>query len=242
MDKLTKELISLHGKEGLRAEQWFDLMLDDVLAGFGIRLTEIPTEAVREVLFNLSGLYAREVIREAPFTDLLGPVHMELVSRYQQKGSGQFFTPAELCKMIAQMNMQGLRFDKDQVRLIRISDPAVGAGGMLLAALDHIAVKHGPEALAWISITGIDIDRRCARMYPVQVLSSLYVNQLGLGELVSYQGNTLGDPAAWQTVCHYSRRDLPEQPMPADHPVIKKAVAEAIVTPPSAGLSQLSLF
>ena len=42
MAKLTDELIRLHGKEGLRAEQWFDLLIDDVLAGFGIRLTEIP--------------------------------------------------------------------------------------------------------------------------------------------------------------------------------------------------------
>ena len=62
MAKLTDALIRLHGKEGLRAEQWFDRMIDDVLAGFGIRLTEIPSDSVREVLFNLSGLYAREVI------------------------------------------------------------------------------------------------------------------------------------------------------------------------------------
>ena len=38
MNTLTRELIGLHGKEGLRAERWFDLMLDDVLAGFGLRL------------------------------------------------------------------------------------------------------------------------------------------------------------------------------------------------------------
>jgi len=32
VDALTKELIAPHGREGLRAEQWFDLMSDDVLA------------------------------------------------------------------------------------------------------------------------------------------------------------------------------------------------------------------
>ncbi|WP_330178131.1 hypothetical protein [Candidatus Vondammii sp. HM_W22] len=117
----------------------------------------------------------------------------------------------------------------EKPRLVRINDPTVGAGGMLLAALNIIHQKHGPESLAWVSLTGIDIDRRCARMFPVQVLSGLFVHQFQLGELVSYRGNTLGDPAEWSTVCHYSRRDLPEQPKPADHPIVKKAVAEAII-------------
>ncbi|MEW7980965.1 MAG: hypothetical protein AB2813_14550 [Candidatus Sedimenticola endophacoides] len=64
MNNLAKELIRLHGTEGLRAEQWFDLILDDVMAGFGKRLAEheIPKKPVREVLFTLSGLYAKEVI------------------------------------------------------------------------------------------------------------------------------------------------------------------------------------
>ena len=243
MDVLTKELISLHGKEGLRAEQWFDLMIDDVLAGFGLKLTEIPADAVQEVLFNLSGLYAREVIRAAPFEDILGPVHMDLVSQYQQKGTGQFFTPPSLCRMIAQMSLGDFRIE-DEPRLIRVSDPAVGAGGMLLAAMAIILENCSPEALKWFSLTGIDIDRRCARMFPVQVLSGLFVHQWQIGELVSYRGNTLGNPAEWSTVCHYSRGDLPARPQPADHPIVKKAVAEAIINHAAndSGAGQLALF
>ncbi|MCB1819781.1 MAG: hypothetical protein KDI77_17835, partial [Gammaproteobacteria bacterium] len=89
MDALTNRLIGLHGHEGLRAEQWFDLLIDDVLAGFGMRLApeDIPGEAVRGELFELSGQYARELIEADPFADLLGTVHMELVSNYQKKGS-----------------------------------------------------------------------------------------------------------------------------------------------------------
>ena len=61
MNALTSELIRLHGREGLRAEQWFDLMIDDVLAGFGLRLApeDIPSEPVRAASFELSGLYAK---------------------------------------------------------------------------------------------------------------------------------------------------------------------------------------
>ncbi len=239
MDALSKELINLHGKEGLRADQWFDLMIDDVLAGFGILLTEIPSDAVREVLFDLSGLYAQEAMKAAPFADLLGAVHMELVSQYHQKGTGQFFTPSSVSKMLAKMVVGDIQIRKD--RLTTICDPTVGAGGMLLSAADIILENHGTDALAWISFTGVDIDHRCARMYPCQFLTSLYINQLSLGELVSYQGNTLGDPTEWRTVCQYSRRDLPEMPSPADHPEVKKAVATAITSHASPE-EQLTLF
>ena len=49
MNALTSQLIRLHGREGLRAEQWFDLMIDDVLAGFGLRLApeDTPSEPFR---------------------------------------------------------------------------------------------------------------------------------------------------------------------------------------------------
>ena len=98
MNALTSELIRLHGREGLRAEQWFDLMIDDVLAGFGLRLApeDIPSEPVRAQLFELSGCMPKELFAAEPFADLLGTVHMDLVSQYHQKGSGQFSRRAGL--------------------------------------------------------------------------------------------------------------------------------------------------
>jgi hypothetical protein len=246
MNTLTRELIGLHGKEGLRAERWFDLMIDDVLAGFGLRLApeEIPPAPVRSVLCELSGLYARELFAAEPFADLLGTVHMDLVSQYQKQGSGQFFTPREICRFMAQLSLGDVRIDPAAGRLIRICEPAVGAGGMVLAALDHICALNGPEALAWVSVTGIDIDRRCVRMYACQVLSALFVLGYPLGELIAYHGNTVGDPRDWQTLCHYTRADLPLSPVPADLPAVKAAVAEAVRVPQvtAPGGEQLVLF
>ena len=73
-------------------------------------------------------------------------------------------------------------------------------------------------------------------MYHCQVLSTLLVHQLHLGELVFYHGNTLGDPAAWSTYCHYSRADLPMQVAPADLLEVKTVVAASI------GGEQMALF
>jgi hypothetical protein len=79
-------------------------------------------------------------------------------------------------------------------------------------------------------------------MYPCQVLSGLFIHQLSLGDLVYYRGNTLGDPADWRTVCHYSRADLPS-PIPADLPTVKQVVAQSIVAQPTSPLGeQLVLF
>ncbi|WP_330178454.1 N-6 DNA methylase [Candidatus Vondammii sp. HM_W22] len=240
MNRLTKELISLHNQKGLRADQWFSLMIDDVLAGFGIKLTEIPAEPVREVLFNLTGMYAQEVLKAEPFTDLLSTVYMDMGSNYQRSGMGQFFTPESVCRLLARMTI-GSDFDHlaERKRLIRMQEPAVGAGGMVLAFLAEILERQGPEAIKWISVTGIDLDRMCCRLFPCQVLSSLLVNRIELGELISYHGNTLGDPTQWSTVCHYSRRDLPEEIHEADSPQVKKAVAEAVANPVTSSLSQL---
>ncbi len=153
---------------------------------------------------------------------------------YHQKGTGQFFTPFDIARLLATLNMGSTPLPSD--RLTRICDPAVGAGGGGLASANHICETHGPEALALVSLTGVDIDWRCARIYHCQVLSTLLVHQLHLGELVSYHGNTLGDPAAWSTYCHYSRADLPMQVAPADLLEVKTAVAASI------GGEQMALF
>ena len=241
MDTLSKSLIDSHGKRGLSASQWFTHMVDDVLAGFGLKLKTIPGDDVTAHLFELSGLYAQQVIDNAPLTDLLGPVYMELISRYHQKASGQFFTPDHICKLLASINLGTTPVNLEHPRVARISDPAVGAGGLLLAGLDHIATSQGVDALRWVSITGVDIDGLCSRMFPCQVLSSLHVHQLPLGELVAYWGDTLGDPANLSLVCHYTREDLPaEDTAPAGTFEHKAAVASTAEQVPLA--EQITLF
>jgi hypothetical protein len=181
------------------------------------------------------------VIDSEPFSDVLGGVHMDLVSCYQQKGNGEFFTPYPVCQEMAMMAIGDVELPTG--RLIRIGNPAVDAGAQLLATAGHFCHIHGPEALAWVSLTGVDIDRHCARMFPCQVLSSLHVCRLQLGELVSYHGNALVAPTDWNTICHYSRTDLAFPVAPADHPVVKQSIAEYFKSVSSGDLGdQLTLF
>lgn len=234
MNALAKALIDSHGTCGLTGSQWFDHLLNDVLAGFGLRLKVVPSEDVMAHLFDLSGLYAAQVSEHAPFTDLLGPVHMEMVSHYRKKDSGQFFTPFEVCRMLALQTLGETPVDLESPAVVRICDPAVGAGGMLLAALEHVVNMQGAEALHWVSVTGVDIDLFCARMFPCQVLASLLVHRLHVGELVSYRGNTLGDPRDWDLLCHYSHAEMPSKELSSagtlEHKnIVAKTAQEAAV-------------
>ena len=107
---LIARIIKSHNHLGYNATQWFEWMLDDCLAGFGKRLSQPWKEQTNERLFELGGLYANAVI-ENPWADVLGGVYQELASNYGRKALGQFFTPAEVTKCIAQMS-----FDVNDVK------------------------------------------------------------------------------------------------------------------------------
>lgn len=58
------------------------------------------------------------------------------------EGAGQFFTPFALCRMMAETNLDGVDEIIAEHGFVKISDPACGAGGMLLAAAD-VLEAHG---------------------------------------------------------------------------------------------------
>lgn len=83
----------------------------------------------------------------APFTDLLGTWFEEHLSNER---AGQFFTPMELCTMMAKMTLP----DGGETGL-RIADPCCGSGRLLLACA-------GEQYEHWYF--GADVDRTCALM------------------------------------------------------------------------------
>ena len=85
-------------------------------------------------------------------TDVLGETYEAMVSYGEH---GQFFTPENVCAMMAMMQVEGVG-PRDDGEPVRIADTCCGSGRMLLAA-----AKHAP---AGAEFHGTDIDARCERM------------------------------------------------------------------------------
>ena len=76
-----------------------------------------------------------------PHCDILGPLWLDSTSKWSKQARGEFYTPPELCRLIARMT-----FDMEEAiasgRPVRICEPACGAGAMILAAAELFAPDH----------------------------------------------------------------------------------------------------
>lgn len=225
--KLSKHLMKLHLTHGYRADEYFQWMVDDCLAGFGRRLSEeeIPPEEVRPILYELGQLYAREIIDNKPFADILGDTYQELASEYGKKSLGQYFTPRSVARLMAQL--QG-PYDFRDRELVRFADlGGCGSGALLLGAAAEV-FSTNPDDLERMSVTGVDLDRLCAKMYPTQFLGNCLIHQVVIGELVAYQGNGLGRFEDWSVIIHTSSKKLPSHETPPAKSTQRKAMVEDI--------------
>lgn len=125
-------------------------------------------------------------MEEEPDQDFLGELYMEL--ELGNSHSGQFFTPYDVCKAMAEITMNA---DLLQERIhrqgyISINDPACGAGATLIAAamvLKDMNVNFQQQAI----FIGQDID------YTVGLMCYIQLSLLGCAGYVRI-GNTLTDP------------------------------------------------
>ena len=97
--------------------------------------------------------------------DILGDLYMDLGLANEK--NGQFFTPAEISLMMAKM-LYGDQLKEINKPFITLSEPACGAGGMVLAfAKVMIDSGQNPAEKLWVQC--IDIDRMVALMCYVQL-------------------------------------------------------------------------
>jgi len=97
--------------------------------------------------------------------DVLGALYMEL--DLGNKNTGQFFTPSSISEMMAQINYDTELRELDKP-FVTLSEPACGAGGMVLAFANvMISYKHNPAEKLWVQC--IDIDRVAALMCYLQL-------------------------------------------------------------------------
>lgn len=124
--------------------------------------------------------------------DFLGGIFHEMELHNEAKG--QFFTPYELCKMMAAM--QDVK-PPGHGRLLRVGEPACGSGAMVLAFHEHIVEMGGTPERIFYEMQ--DLDDRAFRMAYIQA------SLCGLSAVVK-RGNTLAMEVerAWLTPCYYA--------------------------------------
>jgi type I restriction-modification system DNA methylase subunit len=111
-------------------------------------------------LFKEGFAFLVESMEQEPYSDILGPVYMELGSSSGQKWNGEFYTPPSICKLMAGMTLQTVVIPPD--RPLELLEPACGAGGMVLSAAEML-IDQGYSPLN-MQVTCIDISRLACEM------------------------------------------------------------------------------
>lgn len=169
MNRFGRDLVKQLGKIGERrnpldAFRSF-VHLSACAVAAGTRETEYLDEIGRwdrEAANEFAEAFAMLVagMTEEPYRDLMGPVYMELGSRSTQSWNGEFYTPQEVCDLMARMNFQGVTIPPD--RPIEIAEPACGAGAMMLSVAK--AVKDAGYSPLNMRATCVDVSRLACDM------------------------------------------------------------------------------
>lgn len=127
-------------------------------------------------------------LEKNPEQDFLGKIFMEL--NLSNDSGGQFFTPYNVCQMMAKMTVGDVVAHVKKHGYITINDPACGAGATLIAAV-HAAAKPLSEAgFNWqnhVLVTAQDID------YTVALMCYIQLSLLGTAAYIKI-GNTFTEP------------------------------------------------
>lgn len=102
-----------------------------------------------------------------PKQDFLGNLYTALNLNQHQKG--QFFTPYHICEFMAEIQNGGdLQEEVERKGFISVSDPACGAGALLIAFANS-AREHGVNYQEKVLSVAQDIDATAAKMCYIQL-------------------------------------------------------------------------
>lgn len=151
----------------------------------------------REDVLQLSSLFALMMrALQLDTTDFLGSIFMELNlgDRYR----GQFFTPASVCRLMAQLQCADLPEKLKTQPFVTASEPCCGAAGMMLALADRVReAGFNPARHLWVSCT--DTDRVAASMAYIQLSLTGIPGEVVTGNvLTNERRRVMYTPAHWQ--------------------------------------------
>ena len=130
---------------------------------------------------------------ELGFADVLGKTYHEL--KLHNKWAGQYFTPFEVCRMMAKMTVGDVSQLPD-CGYLTVMEPAAGSGSMVLAFAE--AMKDaGLNYQRNLHVTAVDVDAKCVHMCYIQ-LSLMHIPAV----IVHGNSLTLEEWDRWYTPAH----------------------------------------
>lgn len=115
-------------------------------------------------------------------TDFLGDIFCSLDMGNSRMG--QFFTPFHLSVACAAVTLSNIREEARRKGLVTVSDPAVGAGGMLLAAAKHTH-DCGVDPCRFLWVGGQDVSAVAYKMCYVQCAVRGLCGTIKLGDTLA---------------------------------------------------------
>lgn len=128
-------------------------------------------------------------------SDALGDLYMTL--ELGNERLGQFFTPYDISRLVAKMSVGDPTALVAQQGYVRLHEPAVGSGGMVIATAEALR-DLGINYQSSLHVVAQDLDRTAVHMSYIQL------SLLGIPALVIH-GNTLTNERldVWPTPAHY---------------------------------------
>jgi hypothetical protein len=167
--------------------------------------------------------------------DVLGSLYMDL--ELGSKDRGQFFTPFHVSEMMAEI-VHGEELKSIEKPFITLSEPACGAGGMVLAFVKvMLKYGHNPAERLWVQC--IDVDRLAALMCFVQLTLWNVPAEVLVGNALSLEIREVWHTPQhilgfWQYRLAQQNQDAPEHTR-ADSDIarIPKTTTNSVAGPPS---------
>ncbi|MFM2287699.1 MAG: hypothetical protein RL684_842, partial [Pseudomonadota bacterium] len=129
--------------------------------------------------------------------DVLGAAFGEL--EVHNKDAGQFFTPFEVCRLMAGLMVgdgEAMRAKVASEGFVLASEPAVGAGAMVIALAEAMQ-NAGLNYQRHLHVTAVDVDARAAHMAYIQ-FSLLHIPAI----VIVGNSITLETRETWYTPAH----------------------------------------
>lgn len=124
---------------------------------------------ITEVFAKIFLLLTQQINPRVGFNDYLGELYMK--SATSNSKVGQFFTPYCVSKLCADVsiNEKVVKQAIEQDKILTLSEPSCGAGGMVIAAVDVLYNKYHFNYARNLVVECSDIDSRCVHMTYLQL-------------------------------------------------------------------------